>query len=42
MINESWKPIEEFPIYSISNLGKVRNEETGNILIGGYDRDGYR
>lgn len=42
MINESWKSIEEFPIYSVSNLGKVRNEETGNILIGGYDKDKYR
>lgn len=42
MVNELWKPIEEFPIYSVSNLGKVRNEETRNILIGGYDRDRYR
>lgn len=42
MIAEEWKPIKEFPIYSVSDLGKIRNEETGNILIGGYDKDGYR
>lgn len=42
MIKESWKSIEEFPIYSVSNLGKVKNSKTGHILMGGYDKDGYR
>lgn len=39
---EQWKPIDEFPIYSVSNYGRVRNDTTGNILLGSYDRDGYR
>jgi len=39
---EIWKTIKEFPIYSVSNLGRVRNNQSGCILIGGHDRDGYR
>ena len=42
MNNESWKVISEFPIYSVSNIGRIRNDKTGYILQGGYDRDGYR
>lgn len=39
---EKWKPISEFPNYSVSNFGRVRNEITNSILSGGFDRDGYR
>ena len=42
MNNEIWKVISEFPIYSVSNIGRIRNDKTGYILQGGYDRDGYR
>lgn len=41
-IKEEWKVVKEFPIYSISNFGRLRNDVTKNILVGGYDRDGYR
>jgi hypothetical protein len=27
-----WRPIEQFPIYSVSNEGLVRNEETGRQM----------
>lgn len=39
---EIWKVVSEFPIYSVSNLGRVRNNERNYIMHGGYDRDGYR
>lgn len=26
----------------MSNYGRVKNDERNNILVGGYDRDGYR
>lgn len=29
MIKEEWKPLWEFPQYSVSNYGKIRNERTG-------------
>ena len=41
-MKEEWRTIKEFPIYSVSNLGRVRNDKRNNILIGGVDRDGYR
>ena len=37
-----WCIIAEFPNYSVSDSGDVRNNKTGKILAGGYDRDGYR
>jgi len=30
--NEIWKTIEEFPIYEVSNLGRVKNTSSGRIL----------
>lgn len=41
-VNEIWKKIEEFETYSVSNLGRVRNDKTNHIMIGGHDKDGYR
>ena len=41
-MNEEWKKIEDFPNYSVSNLGRVRNDRTGKILKPGKNRCGYR
>lgn len=32
MKNEEWRKIKNYTRYSISNLGRVRNDETGHIL----------
>lgn len=37
---ERWKPVKGFP-YSVSSLGRVRNDKTGNILTASKDKDGY-
>ena len=37
-----YKPTEEFTNYSVSNLGNVRNDNTGLILKGGVNTAGYR
>lgn len=29
---EEWRKIEDYPNYSVSNLGRVRNDKTGRIL----------
>lgn len=39
---QEWRVIEEFPTYSVSNLGQIRNDQRNNILTGGHDKDGYR
>jgi hypothetical protein len=31
---EKWKTISEFPIYQVSNRGRVRNTQMGNLLKG--------
>lgn len=41
-ITEIWKPLDEFPQYSVSNIGRIKNNKTGYVLVGGYDRDKYR
>lgn len=41
-IQEEWRVIDEFPNYSVSNLGRIKNNITDYILVGGYDKDGYR
>lgn len=41
-MTEIWRKVEEVPMYSVSNLGRVRNDNTGRILAGGADKDGYR
>lgn len=39
---ERWKIIDEFPAYSVSDNGNVRNDKRNYVLQGGYDKDGYR
>lgn len=29
---EYWRPIPSFPVYSASNLGRIRNDKTGRIM----------
>jgi hypothetical protein len=39
-MSELWAPIEEFPLYSVSNFGKVVNSETNRIMRFSYTRTG--
>jgi hypothetical protein len=38
---EEWKEIQDYPNYSVSSFGNVRNDKTGKILKGCPDKDGY-
>jgi hypothetical protein len=40
-MDEEWKTIEEYPNYSISNLGVVRNNITGLIKTNSINSRGY-
>ena len=44
-MKEVWKKVTDFPKYSVSNLGRVRNDEKGSILkpfkIGGKNNQYY-
>lgn len=41
-MDEIWKDIEGFPMLQVSNLGRVKNKETGNIRKPGINnRSGY-
>lgn len=40
-MKEKWKKIKGYPRYSVSNLGRVRNDITGKILKGSHNPDGY-
>ena len=42
IINECWKSIDGFINYQVSNLGRVRNANTGRILKQGWGTGGYR
>lgn len=39
--HEKWIPIEEFPGYSVSDFGRVRNDHTGRILVHTKTQDGH-
>jgi len=40
---ETWRSTPEInPYYVVSDLGRVRNVDTGKLLFGEVDRDGYR
>lgn len=41
-MTEIWKKIDEYPLYFASNMGQIKNIETEHILVGGFDKDGYR
>lgn len=30
--NEEWRPIPDFDMYEVSNLGRIRNKKTGRIV----------
>ena len=38
---EQWKKIEGYENYSVSNMGRVRNDGTGKVLKSEIDIDGY-
>ena len=40
-MNEYWKTIEDFPNYEVSNLGQVRNKNTGRMLSQNDNGQGY-
>jgi hypothetical protein len=40
-MDEEFKKIDDFDNYSVSNLSRVRNDETGRILKAGKDGGGY-
>ena len=37
---ESWIPIQEFPNYSVSDLGRIRNTKTGKIVLPSFTKQG--
>lgn len=39
-MEEEWRPVEAFPRYSVSDLGRVRNEDTDRILRVSQNRNG--
>lgn len=41
-MTEEWKTIQEFPRYSVSDFGRIKNNNSNLILTGGKDKDGYR
>ena len=40
-IEEIWKPIEGYSNYNVSNLGRIKNINTGKILKGNNNGNGY-
>jgi len=40
-MTEEYKPIQDFEIYEVSNLGNVKNKKTGRILKPNVGNDGY-
>ena len=39
---EIWKPIEEYPKYSVSSMGRVRNDNTGELVTLSSERGNYK
>lgn len=39
---ERWLPIDEFPGYSVSNLGRVRNDYSKRIIVLVYNKGGVQ
>lgn len=40
-INETWKSIDDFPKYQVSDQGRIKNIQSGRIFIGSRDAFGY-
>lgn len=38
-MEERWRPIRHFPSYSVSDLGQIRNDNTGRILSQSYNQN---
>jgi hypothetical protein len=38
---EAWKKIEKHPNYSVSNIGRIRHDTTGNVLKHNFTHSGY-
>ena len=41
-MNELWKNIDIATNYEVSNLGRIRNNKTGQILNPGISGNGYK
>ena len=41
VINEQWRSIDGYINYQVSNIGRVRNSNTGRILKQQLNKDGY-
>ena len=41
-MQEIWRTVKGYPLYSVSNLGRLKNNKTQRILQGGLDNYGYR
>ena len=41
-LTEAWKPIQGFPKYQVSDLGRIKNIESGRIFTGTKDAFGYK
>lgn len=39
---EEWRQVNGYPLYSISNLGRIKNNKRQRIVKGGLDTYGYR
>lgn len=39
-IHEIWAVIEDAPLYSVSNFGKVKNNSSGKLLVPNVNKDG--
>ena len=40
-MQEIWRTVKGYPLYSVSNLGRLKNNKTQRILKGGLDTYGY-
>ena len=42
IVNEQWRSIDGYIIYQVSNIGRVRNANTGRIMKGTVSNHGYK
>ena len=40
-MNETWKQVIGYDMYQVSNLGRIRNKNTGKVLKPAYQPSGY-